>query len=133
MPPSLASWAAGVYGRVSQLCKVLDSRNNLALIVAMGKHFDSVVVDTGGWAWGPASSAAYVAPGQVPMLPRRWLSTMCCLREHIIRSCALSSPLWQASAMAQGCLRAGPAGSGAGEAEGAGMRNAQARQKLTPR
>lgn len=39
--------SAGVYGRVSQLCSVMDERYKLAVIVAMGKHFDSVVVDTG--------------------------------------------------------------------------------------
>ncbi|GAB4822702.1 hypothetical protein N2152v2_009748 [Parachlorella kessleri] len=52
----------GVFGRVSQLCHALDNRNSLALSVAMGKHFDSVVVDTGKTA---ASCIKYLKDNRV--------------------------------------------------------------------
>ena len=37
---------AGVYGRVTELCKVSQRKYNLAIAVLMGKNIDSVVVDT---------------------------------------------------------------------------------------
>ena len=34
----------GVYGRLSELCKISESKYNLAITVALGKNMDAVVV-----------------------------------------------------------------------------------------
>lgn len=36
---------SGVYGRISDLCKPIQRRYNLALTIAMGKNMDAVIVD----------------------------------------------------------------------------------------
>ena len=40
------SCSAGVYGRVTELCKVSQRKYNLAIAVLMGKNIDSIVVDS---------------------------------------------------------------------------------------
>ena len=69
--------AAGVYGQVHKLARVTNDEYKLAMTVAMGKDFESVIVDTGAdllfLPAGPycslQTSAAPCRPLLLPALP----------------------------------------------------------------
>lgn len=53
----------GVYGRISDLCKPIQRRYNLALTIAMGKNMDAVIVDNEGTA---KDCIKYLKEQQIP-------------------------------------------------------------------